>query len=99
MTNEQIGFVAGLDAEKSVTENCLAVPDDVQAPIGRIVKRDSLSGWHEWSWHAPEVEQELTKKPVDVDQTADVGHHVQDFWRENQRWRLCLWKYISAYKE
>jgi len=41
MTNEEIGLVAGLEAEKSVAENGLAVFGDIQPPISCIVEWDS----------------------------------------------------------
>jgi len=37
-----------------------------------------------------QVDQELTEEPVDIDQTAYVGHHVQNLWSENQGRRLRL---------
>lgn len=41
MTNEEIGLVTGLEAEEPVAENGLAVLDDIQPPVSRIVERDS----------------------------------------------------------
>ena len=90
MTNEEIGFVAGLEAEKPVSENGLAVLGDVQPPISCVVE------WYSWVGsvnplaHPDQVDQELTEEPVDIDQTAYVGHHVQYFWSENQGWCLRL---------
>jgi len=100
MTNKEIRFVASLEAEKSVAEDGLSILDDIQMPIGRIVERHSLSGWSKRSWHLRvEVRRELTKEPINVDQAADVGHHVQNLCSKIQRWCLCLRGLSSANNE
>ena len=90
MTNEEIGFVTGLEAEELVAENGLAVLDDIQPPISCIIEWDSWEGSIRPLGHPDQVDQELTEVPVDIDQTAYVGHHVQNLWSENQGRRLRL---------
>jgi len=90
MTNEEIRFVAGLEAQKSVAENGLAVLGDVQSPISCIIEWDPWEGSVRPVAHPDQVNQGLTEEPVDIDQTANVGHHVQNLWSENQGWCLRL---------
>ena len=38
----KIGFVAGLEAEKPVTKDFLALRDDIQPPVGGVIERDTF---------------------------------------------------------
>jgi len=90
MTNKKIGLVTGLEAEEFVAENGLAVLDDIQPPISRIIEWDSWVCSVRLLVHPNQADQELTEEPVDIDQAAYVGHHVQNLWSENQGWCLRL---------
>lgn len=91
MSDIEIGFVSNLKAEDSIAENLLTSLDDIQTPISGIIKWNTLRT----RISASRVSKnclgfEPTKEPVDVDQRANVRHHVQDLRGVYQRWCLCL---------
>ena len=97
MGDIEIGFVSDLKAEESIAENLLTSMHNVQTPINGIIEWNTLSIRISTSCVSRQcLCFEPTKEPVDVDQRANVRHHVQDLWGIYQRWCLCLRNEVSA---
>lgn len=66
MIDIEIGFVSGLKAEESVTEDFLAPLDNVQTPVSGITERNAFRT--RVSFQKGVVKLEPTEEPIDVDQ-------------------------------
>jgi len=69
MAEVEIGFVSGLKAQDSVTENLLASLYNIQTPIRGIIEWDTLGiGMSNCRVSRCRCSWEPTKEPIDVDQ-------------------------------